>query len=118
MEAEPYVPAPMPAIIENIEDATIPIERDSDLTREEKDAKARRWRAIRQATAAQFSVEETVERVSFYKLFAPDRRDFNLTFGTEHGQTFAIDAAPTVAAEPEEEGSGGAHAGEAKRAGG
>ena len=97
------VPAQVPAIIENIIDATIPVEGDSDLTDEQKDAKARRGRAIRQATAAQFYAAETVERVSFYELFAPERRDFTLTFGTEHGQTFAIDAAPKAPAEPEEE---------------
>ena len=44
-----------------------------------------------------------MERVSFYELFAPERRGFTLTFGTEHGQTFAIDAAPKAAAAPEEE---------------
>ena len=38
---EPYVPARVPAIIENINDVTIPIERDSDLADEQKDAKAR-----------------------------------------------------------------------------
>ena len=40
MEEESYVSAPVPAIIENIDDATIPVERDSDLTDEQKDAKA------------------------------------------------------------------------------
>ena len=105
------MPAPVPAIIENIVYATIPIERDLDLTQEQKDAIARRGRAIRQATAAQFYAEETdlfyaeetVERVSFYELFASDRRELALTFGTEHGQSFAIDAAPKAAVEPEEE---------------
>ena len=36
-----YVPAPVPEIIANVEDATIPVERDSDLTDEEKAAKHR-----------------------------------------------------------------------------
>ena len=42
-----------------------------------------------------------MERASFYEMFAPDRQEFALTFGTEHGQTYASDAAPS--AEPEEE---------------
>ena len=37
-EALPYVPAPVPEIIANIEDARI-VERDSDLTAEERAAK-------------------------------------------------------------------------------
>ena len=35
----PYVPAPVPEIIANVEDARIPVERDSDLTAEERAAK-------------------------------------------------------------------------------
>ena len=65
---EPYVLAPVPAIIANIDDAKIPVERDSDLTDEQKDAKARRGRAIHPATAAKFCAAETVERISYYEL--------------------------------------------------
>ena len=43
----PYVPAPVPEIIANVEDATIPIERDSDLTDAEKAAKHQRGQARR-----------------------------------------------------------------------
>ena len=64
LETEQYVPAPVPAIIENIDDATTAIERDSDLTDEQKDAMARRGRALHQATAAQFYAAEKVELVS------------------------------------------------------
>ena len=35
----PYVPAPVPEIIANVEDVRIPVERDSDLTAEERAAK-------------------------------------------------------------------------------
>ena len=90
---EPYVPAPVPEIIVNVGDATIPVERDTDLTDDEKAAKFQRGLAIRQATAAQFYAAETVERASFYELLADERRGFTLTFGTEHSQTFAMDAA-------------------------
>ena len=92
-----------PEIIANVDDATIPIERDSDLTRDEKAAKHRRWQAMRQATAAQFYAAETVERVSFYEMLADGRRDFRLTFGMEQGQTFAMGDVPHAAAAPEEE---------------
>ena len=51
---EPYVPALVPEIIANVDDARIPFERDSDLTDDEKAAKHQRGLAIRQATAAQF----------------------------------------------------------------
>ena len=44
-------------------------------------------------------MDETVERISFYELFVPDRREFAMIFGTEHCQTFAIDATPSAAAE-------------------
>ena len=44
-----------------------------------------------------------MERVSFCELLADERRGFKLTFGTEHGQTFSIDAAPQAVAAPEEE---------------
>ena len=44
-----------------------------------------------------------MERVLFNEMFVPDRRGFALTFGTEHGQTYASDAAPSAAAEQEEE---------------
>ena len=100
MTLQPYVPAPVPDIIANVDDATIPIELDSDLTDDEKAAKFQRRLAIRQATAARFYAPETVERASFYELFADER---TLTFGTEHGQTFAMDAAPKAAAAQEEE---------------
>ena len=33
---EPYVPARVPVIIENINDTTIPIERHSDLTEQQR----------------------------------------------------------------------------------
>ena len=46
---EPYVPAPLPEIKVNVDDARIPIEFDSDLTDDEKVAKYQRGRAIRQA---------------------------------------------------------------------
>ena len=100
---EPYVPAPVPEIIANVDDATIPIERDSDLTDDEKAAKHQRGLAIRQATAAQFYAAETAERASFYELLADERRGFTLTFGTEHAQMFAMDDVPHTAAAPEEE---------------
>ena len=54
---EPYVPARVPAIIENIDDATIPIECHSDLLEQQKAVMAQRQRAIRQATAARFYAE-------------------------------------------------------------
>ena len=44
---QPYVSALVLVIIENIDDARIPIERHSDLTNEQKAAQARRQRAIR-----------------------------------------------------------------------
>ena len=50
-----YVPAPVPEIIANVEDARIPVERDSDLTAEERAAKHQRGLALRRATAAQYS---------------------------------------------------------------
>ena len=34
-------------------------------------------RAICQAMAARFYAEETVDRASFYEMFAPDRREFH-----------------------------------------
>ena len=118
MTLEPYVPAPVPDIIANVDDATIPIERDSDLTDDEKAAKFQRGLAIRQATAVQFYAAETVERASFYELPADERRGFTLTFGKKHSQTFAMDAAPKAAAAPEEKDSRGARASAALRAGG
>ena len=42
-----------------------------------------------------------MDRASFYEMLAPEWREFALTFGTEHGQTFASDVAPSAA--PEEE---------------
>ena len=51
-----YVPAPVPEIIANVEDARIPAERDSDLTPEERAAKHQRGPALRRATAAQYEV--------------------------------------------------------------
>ena len=86
----PYVPAPVPEIIANIEDARIPVERDSDLTPEERAAKFERGLAIRRATATRYYTEETMERISFYEMLADERRDFKLTFGMEQSQTFAI----------------------------
>ena len=103
MTLEPYVPAPVPDIIANVDDATIPIERDSDLTDDEKAAKFQRGLAIRQATAVQFYAAETVERVSFHEMLVDGRRNFRLTFGMEQGQTFAIGDIPHAAAAPEEE---------------
>ena len=41
-----YVPAQVPEIIANVEDARIPVERDSDLTAEERAAKIQRGLAI------------------------------------------------------------------------
>ena len=98
-----YGPAPVPEIIANIDDATIPIERDSDLTDDERAAKDRRGLAIRQATAAQFYAAEAVEWASFYEMLADGRRDFRLTFGMEQGQTFATADVPHAAAAQEEE---------------
>ena len=60
-----YVPAPVPEIIANVEDARIPVERDSDLTDAEKAAKHQRGLAIRRATATRYYAEETMERISF-----------------------------------------------------
>ena len=99
----PYVPAPVPEIIANVEDATIPIERDSDLTDAEKATKHQRGQALRRATAARFYAAETVEQASFYEMLADERRDFRLTFGMEQGQTFAMGDVPHAAAAPEEE---------------
>ena len=93
----------MPEIIANVEDATIPIERDSDLTDAEKAAKHQRGQDLRRATTAQFYAAETVERASFYEMLADERRDFKLTFGMEQGQTFAMGDIPHAAAAPEEE---------------
>ena len=98
-----YVPAQVPEIIANVEDATIPIERDSDLTDAEKAAKHRRGQALRRATTAQFYAAETVERASFYEMLADKRRDFRLTFGMAQGQTFAMGDIPHAAAAQEEE---------------
>ena len=53
-EAPAYVPAPVPEIIANVEDARIPVERDSDLTAEERAAKHQRRLAIRRATATRY----------------------------------------------------------------
>ena len=47
----PYVPARVPEIIANVEDARIPVERDSDLTAEKRAARHQRGLAIRRATA-------------------------------------------------------------------
>ena len=44
-----------------------------------------------------------MERASFYEMLADERRGFTLIFGTEHAQTFAMDAAPKAVAAPEEE---------------
>ena len=75
-----YVPAPVPEIIANVDDATIPIERDSDLTDDEKAAKHQRGQALRRdrgrVTTAQFYAAEAVERASFYEMLADERRDF------------------------------------------
>ena len=102
-EEAPYVPAPVPEIIANIEDARIPVERDSDLTPEERAAKFERGLAIRRATATRYYTEETMERISFYEMLADGRRDFRLTFGMEQAQTFALGDIPHAAAAPEEE---------------
>ena len=51
---EYYVPAPVQAIIKNINDATIPERRHSELTQQEMEGLVQRKRAIRQATAAQY----------------------------------------------------------------
>ena len=53
----PYVPAPVPEIIANVDDATIPIERDSDLSDAEEAAKHQRGQAPRRATTARFGRE-------------------------------------------------------------
>ena len=82
------VPAAVPAIIENIDDATIPEKRYSELSPEEFEALKQREQAIRQATAARYFAEETVDRASFYEMLAPERREFARTFGIEHCQTF------------------------------
>ena len=83
----PYVPAPVPEIIANIEDARIPAERDSDLSPEERAAKFQRGLAIRRATATRYYTEETMERISFYEMLADGRRDFRLTFGSPTSPT-------------------------------
>ena len=55
-----YVPARVPAIIENIDDATIPAEKPHlDLTRQERQVLARCDWAMRQATVSRFYVAET-----------------------------------------------------------
>ena len=59
---------PVPEIIANVEDARIPVERDSDLTAEERAAKQQRGLAIRRATATRYYTEETMERTSFYEI--------------------------------------------------
>ena len=95
-----YVPAPVPEIIANVEDARIPVDRDSDLTAEERAAKHQRGLALRRATAALYYA---VERASFYEMLADERRDFKLAFGMEQSQTSAMRDIPHAAAAPEEE---------------
>ena len=97
----PYVPAPVPEIIANVEDATIPIERDSDLTDAEKAAKHQRGQALRRATMAQFYGRRRWSGPR--SMLADGRRDFKLTFGIEQGQTFAMGDIPHAAAAQEEE---------------
>ena len=66
-----YVPAPVPPIIENIDDARLPNERCSKLSVQERERLERRKRSVREATVAQYYAHETVERASFYELLTP-----------------------------------------------
>ena len=59
----PYVPAPVHEIIANVEDARIPVERDSDLTAEEREAKHQRDLALRRATATRDFIDDRIHSI-------------------------------------------------------